>query len=211
VQQDTLSHRPGDPDTSALAAFLDENLNAEGRSRMIRHLADCRECRSVVSLTARARHARFVFSPVAGLLAAAAALLVAAWLGVRITSEKPSEGRSPAAPAPAAPTAAPAPSEVGAAPAPAVSAAPRHSSRPPELHRSGRRVVAGKSFDLIAGEWVDREFDPSADLPVVRVATPEERREVLSRIPDLGPWASLGSRVVVLYRGTVYRFEAPSP
>jgi len=67
-----------------------------------------------------------------------------------------------------------------------------------------------RSLDLVAGEWLDREFDPSADQPVVRIATPEERREVFSRIPDLGPWASVGSRTVVLYRGTVYRLEAPA-
>lgn len=73
--------------------------------------------------------------------------------------------------------------------------------------RSGGRVVAGKTFRLQGGEWVDASFDVSTVLPVVIASGREERTALLQRIPALIPYADLGDRVTVVWQGTVYRFE----
>jgi Ca-activated chloride channel family protein len=67
--------------------------------------------------------------------------------------------------------------------------------------------VAGKTFRLVFGEWIDADFDGSALLPEVSVSTPEERSALLARIPALVPYAALGERVLVVHDGTVYRFQ----
>jgi anti-sigma factor RsiW len=75
------------------------------------------------------------------------------------------------------------------------------------LKRSGGRVVEGKTFRMVGGEWIDTGFDLSTALPTVIVRGGEERSAVLQRVPDLAPYAELGDRVTVEWNGTVYRFE----
>ena len=77
--------------------------------------------------------------------------------------------------------------------------------------RSGQRIVGGKTFHLVAGEWIDSGYDRLADLPVVQVATPAERAALLARLPALKPYAALGNRVVVVVDAVVYRFDVPLP
>lgn len=77
---------------------------------------------------------------------------------------------------------------------------------PPVRRSGGTRRVAGKTFRLEAGEWVDAAFDAGALLPEMRLTTAFERRALLARVPALRTYAALGDRVTVLHRGTVYRF-----
>jgi hypothetical protein len=76
--------------------------------------------------------------------------------------------------------------------------------------RGGTKRVAGKTFRLLDGAWVDASFDRTAALPMIEVAGAAERERVLGRIPRLAPYAALGDRVVVVLDGTVYRFR-PGP
>lgn len=69
-----------------------------------------------------------------------------------------------------------------------------------------QRHAGGKSFRLVAGEWVDTGFDSTASLPTMLIQGPDERAAVVRRLPALGPYAALGDRVVVVFEGTVYRF-----
>jgi hypothetical protein len=71
--------------------------------------------------------------------------------------------------------------------------------------------VAGKTFRLVFGEWVDADFDSAALLPELSVSTPEERSALLARIPALAPYAALGERVRVVHEGAVYRFGLDPP
>jgi len=73
--------------------------------------------------------------------------------------------------------------------------------------RGGGRRVAGKTFRLAAGEWVDASFDPAAGLPISDVNGPDQRSSLLARLPALAPYAALGERVLVVFEGTVYRFR----
>ena len=76
------------------------------------------------------------------------------------------------------------------------------------LRRSGERQVGRKSFQSAAGEWIDREYEPIAGLPVIEVTTREARGSLLARVPALRPYAALGPRVTVVHDGTVYKFAA---
>lgn len=64
--------------------------------------------------------------------------------------------------------------------------------------------MRGTTFDLVAGEWIDRAFDPMAALPEVTVRS-DERAKIFSDQPALTPFGALGSRFTVVYQGTVYR------
>jgi hypothetical protein len=73
--------------------------------------------------------------------------------------------------------------------------------------RSGVRELGGKTFRLVAGEWVDSDYDPLGLFPVENIG-PEARASLLDRIPELKPYAALGPNVLVVHRGVVYRFSA---
>jgi hypothetical protein len=73
--------------------------------------------------------------------------------------------------------------------------------------RGAGRIVGGKTFHLTAGEWVDSALDPAAAMQTVVVQGSEQRSALLARIPELAPFTDLGDRVVVVWDGTVYRFE----
>ena len=75
------------------------------------------------------------------------------------------------------------------------------------VKRSAGRVVAGKTFRMTGGEWIDTGFDLSTALPTVIVRGREERSALLERTPELAPYAELGDRVTVVWQGTVYRLE----
>lgn len=75
------------------------------------------------------------------------------------------------------------------------------------VKRGATRTVAGKTFRMTGGEWLDSSFDLSTALPTVIVRGREERSKVLQDSPNLAPYAGLGDRVTVVWNGTVYRFE----
>jgi hypothetical protein len=71
---------------------------------------------------------------------------------------------------------------------------------------AGTREVGGRTFRLVAGEWIDSAYDPLALLPMEAVAGPAARAALLARLPALEPVADLGPRVLVVHDGLVYRF-----
>ena len=105
--------------------------------------------------------------------------------------------RVPPADAPGAPTSAP----------DVVRQAPQ---TPPQagIPLPARRTVEGKTFRFVASEWVDDTYDPLKGLPEVEVRSEAHRAAVLDQIPELRPFAALGARVIVVHRGTVYKFGA---
>ncbi|HTO77908.1 MAG TPA: zf-HC2 domain-containing protein [Thermoanaerobaculia bacterium] len=213
-----MTHAAGSPDANALGAYLEGKLEPPERAAVEEHLSRCRECRSALATFARAREAPRPARMISW-LAAAAALVLATALGVRVAS-RPDGPAAPASPpartpeaaspmkAPSDPPVPAGPEAPAARPAPAVEDPARESL---ETRRSGHATVGGKTFDLIAGRWTDRDFDPDADLPTVTVSTALDRKDLFARIPELAPCALLGDRVLVVHGGTVYRFEPPGP
>lgn len=199
------------PGPEIMAAMIDGNLDNEERAAMVHHLAECEECREALAEYARAQgglaqpdRARsrtlWLWMPVA------ATLMLATIAGVLVMRRQPpvADPPPPAAPSdpvPAAPVPLPAPSQAPPAPPPVA---------PEDLttRRSGARAISGKSFRLIAGEWVDTTYDPLALLPVENVA-PDDRDATVANVPALRPYLALGPRFVVVHDGIVYRFAPP--
>jgi hypothetical protein len=177
--QDTL-HDPG-----MLAALVEGRLEGAERERVVAHVADCLECRRTLAALGSAM--------ADGTLSATTqrAPVHAPWKRPRVWLP------------------------VAASVLIASFAWFQYSSvRPPidngeELlvKRGAARVVAGKTFRMTGGEWLDTSFDFSTALPTVIVRGREERSAVLQRIPDLAPYSELGDRVTVVFDGTVYRYE----
>ncbi|MEW6211099.1 MAG: VIT domain-containing protein [Acidobacteriota bacterium] len=68
------------------------------------------------------------------------------------------------------------------------------------------RAVDSKTFSLKDGVWVDTEFKESAALPRVELKFgSDEFFNLLAREPKLAEYFSLGQKVVVVYKGKVYR------
>jgi len=68
------------------------------------------------------------------------------------------------------------------------------------------RRVAGKTFYLRDGVWTDSEFKP--DLPVVTMKfASEEYFKLITAEPKLSDFFSLGNRLIVVWKGKVYRVE----
>jgi len=76
-----------------------------------------------------------------------------------------------------------------------------------DVRRAAGRIVQGKTFRLEDGVWIDRASDDAGRLPTIVVQGAEARAELLARQPELAEFADLGSRVVVVHGGTLYRFE----
>ncbi|MGE5278074.1 MAG: zf-HC2 domain-containing protein [Acidobacteriota bacterium] len=212
-----MTHAAGSPDFDALGALLEGSLEPEERARVEEHLSRCRECRETVAVFARARGVPRRPARAVSWLAAAAGILLATAVGVRVGSKASSSAprEPPAAEAPPEKSEVPGPpaaKEVAAPPeaapaAPSVAPAPEE---PLEVRRSGQKTVGEKTFRLIAGEWVDRDYDPDGDLETVAVVGADRRLELLSRVPALARFAAIGDRVVVVWEGKVYRFAPAS-
>ncbi len=84
---------------------------------------------------------------------------------------------------------------------------PRDEPVTAATHRGGTRVVNGKTFTFVAGEWIDAAYDPINLLPVQDIADAAARTALLQRTPALAPYASLGPNVTVVLDGTVYKFR----
>ena len=79
---------------------------------------------------------------------------------------------------------------------------------PDEQASSQARTVAGRTFYLRDGVWTDSEFKAGAALREVKVKFgSDEYFNLLSREPKLADFFALGQRVVVVWKGQVYRVE----
>ena len=205
------------PDLNLLAAFAENRLAAGERARVIEHVSRCVNCRETVAALVRegstaGAGSRSIMRRPAAWLALAAAVLLAIGLTARFRPLRVEPPQSAAISAPrsiSAPATTDVPTSTPAATSPPPPAAP--TSEGLLARRSGQRIVGGKTFHLVAGEWIDSGYDRLADLPVVQVATPAERAALLARLPALKPYAALGNRVVVVVDAVVYRFDVPLP
>ena len=74
------------------------------------------------------------------------------------------------------------------------------------------RRVAGKTFYLVDGVWIDSEFKPESKLTETAITFgSDEYFALLKQNPKLGSYFALGERVVVVFEGRVYRVNAPAP
>ncbi|MGH9841681.1 MAG: VIT and vWA domain-containing protein [Blastocatellia bacterium] len=68
------------------------------------------------------------------------------------------------------------------------------------------RQVAGKTFYLRDGVWTDSEFKADAKLPVVNLKFgSDEYFNLIGQNSKLADWFALGKRLVVVWKGKVYR------
>jgi hypothetical protein len=182
-------------DLDLLAAFAEGRLDEPDRQRVIGHVAECVECRRTLAHLGRALAEGSLQRPASPTVAAgirwsnprvwlpiAASVLVGtfAWFQLGTSPDRSISGEPP---------------EAGVT--------------EDELltKRSAGRIVAGKTFRMTSGEWVDASFDASLGLQSIVVRGAEERSALLARIPELAPFTELGDRVVVVWEGMVYRFE----
>ncbi len=74
---------------------------------------------------------------------------------------------------------------------------------------TGAQKVGDKTFYLRDGAWVDSEFKPEAKLPETALDFgSDEYFALIQREPQLARFFSLGERVVVVYKGRVYRVNS---
>ena len=218
----------GEHDLNLVAAYLEDRLDAAERARATAHFASCVQCRSILAEYARASvAARHDASPEGSVhpwfrqtrvwLPAAAAVMLTTVAVVSVLRR----GSDPAAPIPADvqrpadPVSPPNPDARAVQPQPGVRSGNDASPAPAGeddlvRRRSGQRIVDGKTFRLVAGEWVDQAYDPLEALREVEVRSSDERNGLLKRVPALRPFAALGPRVIVVHNGTVYKF-GPDP
>jgi len=203
-----FDHENGsEPDLDALAALADGRLAAESRASLLAHLSGCAQCRSVLAALVQDKRASSSWWRTRALPLAASILVVAAASGLYVLRREATpvrfEPQAPAAaPAATAPTVSPpagsaTPAPTDAAPAP-VDTAPA----PDRTRSAGTRSVGGKTFRLVAGEWIDTAYRSADFLPAVSV----DSADALESAPALKRFATaLGPRFTVVIDGTVYR------
>lgn len=224
-------------DENLLAALLEDRLDGREQARLMEHLASCAECRETLATLARGADllplpvsastmspvrrwplAGTAWLPLAAMLVLAAAIVTTrpSWWaqpGDRRPPQSSPSGEVAGEPRGGSPPGTVAPSPEGAtrvSPPPASTQSSGSEGRGTVL-RGAQRSVAGKTFRLVFGEWIDLAFDPAAALPSVDVKTDEDRAAVLARLPALAPYAALGERVLVVHQGTAYRFGPRPP
>lgn len=222
------------PDLNAIAAFADGRLPDVARSAIAEHLAVCLECRTILATQARGQipqgvdageraglgsPARFrpaVWLPIAATLALATTTAVLVWRVDRTPGggEKTVPASPPAVPSPTGQTpAAPlvprgdVPTQPSTSPPAAVAPAPPAPEDPLATRRGGVRTVNGKTFRLVAGEWIDAAYDPVDLFTVREIAGADARAALLDRVPALAPYAAIGPTVIVVHDGVVYKFR----
>ena len=170
-----------DHDLDALAALVEDRLDESGRARVFEHLAGCDECRATLAAMTRAKGSGAL--PHLGRPGRSAWRGAPAWIGL-------------------------------AASVVLVAFVGVQFILPPappddELltRRGAERIVEGKTFRLESGTWTDGSFDAALKTPEVLVRGVDERAILLMNEPELAPFADLGERVVVVWKGNVYRFE----
>ena len=216
----------GEHDLNLMAAYVENRLDANERNRMVEHLAGCVQCRSTlatysrISATMSEASPRRVgqewlrrpgfWLPIAATVALTTVAVVSVLQLRKVDQTAPVTGAISSAASPAASADRNPPPEPPTAPAGARSGKATMRSNPGQddlsRRRGAERVVDGKTFRLVAGEWVDQAYDPLAALPEVAVRTADQKTALTQRIPALRAFAALGSRVIVVYNGTVYKF-----
>jgi hypothetical protein len=198
-------------DADRTAAYVDGTLDAAARAAVTAHLVGCRECRTYLAALARGlgEGAAPAMAPTAARrwLPLAASLLIAVAAGGVLLLVRPHPVQmTPATTMP--PAVPPAPVTQPAVPNTPIAPGTQPPAASPDTTRSASdRHVGGKTFHLVAGEWIDRSFDPLAALPVVTVASASERDGVLASAPGLQRYLALGTRFTVVLDGTVYRVD----
>lgn len=191
LSKPAMDHEPHDLD--ALAAFAEGRLDGADRGRVMAHLADCVECRHMLAHLGRAfadgrltqssepatRRSEWTRTGVWLPIAASVLVGAFAWFLLATEPEGPAGGDS----------------------------ATNVSEEDLLKKRGAGRIIAGRTFQMSGGEWVDSAYDPSRAMPSVAVRGSAARSALLARIPELAPFTELGDRVVVVWNGTVYRFE----
>src|SRR5205085_7307703 len=77
------------------------------------------------------------------------------------------------------------------------------------MHLDTTRKVADKTFYLRDGAWTDAEFKADTHLPETTLTFGTDAYfDALKREPKLADFFALGERVVVVYKGHVYRVNA---
>jgi len=78
-----------------------------------------------------------------------------------------------------------------------------------EAVRPAEKKVYGKNFTFREGTWIDKDFDPDKDFPVVTIIRDSNvYKEVLSKRAKLKPFFtgfSPTERAIIVYKGTVYK------
>jgi hypothetical protein len=181
---------PQEHDLDALAAFAEQRLDESARAGVIEHLATCGQCRATLAAISRARTGGVLApAPAAEPQASGATQARPGWRGV--------------------------PAWAALAASLALVTFAWVQLRPPVtdtgeellLRRGAERIVNGKNFHLESDTWVDSAFDPKSDAPAIVVRGAEERMLLTAQNPELAEFADLGSRVIVVWEGKVYRFE----
>ena len=76
----------------------------------------------------------------------------------------------------------------------------------PESYLNSIRTVADKTFQLKGEEWVDTQLKESSTLPKIEVQFgSDEFFNLIAREPKLADYFSLGKKVVVVFKGKVYK------
>ena len=74
---------------------------------------------------------------------------------------------------------------------------------------TGAQKVGDKTFYFRDGVWIDSEFKPEVKLPETALDFGgDEYFALIKREPQLARFFSLGERVVVVYKGRVYRVNS---
>jgi hypothetical protein len=208
----------GEPDFNTLAAVAEGHLHARELSRVMEHLASCAQCRGIVAELARGRSGRRTvrrWSTATLPLAASLAIATASGAIYLLVHDRVPHSATPLSqPPPAPPAVTP-----SGQPSPALPVAPRAAPAepaqtggaapgPPPQDRTragGTRSVAGKTFRLVAGEWIDADYHMTDFLPDVDIRS----RADLNAHAELRPFVTLGRRFTVVVNGTVYRIALP--
>ena len=73
---------------------------------------------------------------------------------------------------------------------------------------SALQQVAGKTFYLRDGVWIDSEFKPESKMPLTTIKFGgDEYFNLIAREPKLADFFALGQRVVVVWKENIYRIE----
>ena len=76
----------------------------------------------------------------------------------------------------------------------------------PESYLTSIRTVGDKTFQLKGEEWVDTQLKESSTLPKIEVQfASEEFFNLIAKEPKLADFFSLGKKVVVVFKGKIYR------
>jgi hypothetical protein len=79
--------------------------------------------------------------------------------------------------------------------------------RPDEYLRDVRTAGA-KTFQLKNGVWIDTEFNEGSNLPAISVKFgSDEYFKLVTDVPRLAEFFSVGEKVIVVFNGKIYRVE----